>query len=1637
VAAGGDVSAADNDYTRLANAVGSAQSGQTLVLSGTFDWTQPFAAAAWALGNDGVSGTADDYTIYAPANVNNVTVTAASPGAATIQGPGSIPGVYLEGPFQFDTGNNGDRAYGSSTNQNWTISNLNIYDFALGIAFFYNPNGNTAAFSGTHIVHNHIRLASDVIDTADPANTVQSIGIHYSFGQNQVIQNNTIDLQGDGVSDSAHNNFSEEVGIQGNTSGGNVYDGFLIDSNTVNVLHAQSSDPELIRGIWENTDGTTSNITVSNNKFVNLDAANDPAKNSQIAFRLTSPSSATTTILFQNNEVSGAHVGFQYYPGYDNTGTPPVRIIGNTLTDVFNGFDFSNAKTVNYLSGNTVTGTGGAGTGIAVGAGSTLTTDGANGTNTVSGFATGVDVGGTATLTQNTITGNGTGVHVEAGGSLVSAGQNFVSNSTGDGILVDAAAGTVGAITDNDLSGNSGKGIDNLGGTVLEGGLNWWGDASGPAAASNPGGTGSGVSANVDYSPWLSMGTDTSAAPGFQGDFSKLTVNPGSPQTAAQMAAGTANLQEGVNDVTAGGTVTARQGTYSENVVVNKSVTMIGANNTNPVPGRSGVESVVEPGLKSSFDTSSVFLVQANNVTIEGFTIQGSIASPPAGQSTGFALTSGTTVYAAAGVSNSSNVSTGGSAPSTTNVSGLTVRNNILKDFTQVGVYGDTSDGTVSTGNVIADNVISDVPNNGQGGYYGEGVIIYDNFYADVTGNKLTAVRTGIQTGNNYLSAGTFAPSISNNVVSAYVKGVYYNLQYESASPFTVSGNTIKQADGTVSPAYNVGLLIQSIQSSVASVIQGNNVSGFLYGVEFAGNNTTNTVTLRGGTLDGNTYGVWATNNDYFYPAGYDTTAALDGVTITNSKNAGVWVDSTSASSGGTFNTTNTVRLAVGDGTAITGGPVGVLVDGAHSVASLTQDTISGNGTGVSVETGGVLTGATNNFIRNNSGAGVSIAATAGSVGAITDNDLSGNAQAVANASAVQIDASLNWWGSNTRAGVQGVISGSVDYTPFFNAGTDTQPGVVGFQGDFSTLDVDAQSPQTGALGRIQEGINDALAGGTVNVLSGTYAENVTIAKDLTLAGDPTAPAAAIIHSAAGDGITVAAPAANVTLKDLVVTGAANGVTASNLNTLSLAGLTLTGNAAGGTVSNVATLNYTPQTGSTGASSTITGGSFQRGSDQAVTYTGVPTFNVFGSDGSDTFDVTPSAATTFSVNGNLPTPQGTPPGDTLTVELAGVTNPALTDSFSPTAGYAGRWTFGNAAPVNFAGIELPQSSPATDISGTVFFDYNANGVLDAGDVGLAGRTVYLDLNNNGILDSGEPTAVTDASGAFVFTGVTASLATVRQDLGFANVVQTGPAGGAYHLTLTGTDVSGLRFGNFRTGSLAPVQVNADRFGGSNTDAETAYIRGLYFAFLGRDADRQLPQPDGSSISEAQYWLNQLHSGLTRAQVAQGIVNSPEHRGMEVDSYYQTFLRRAEAPAERDYWVNQFQLGADEATVVEGFLNSPEYQAAHASDSSFVQDLYFSVLGRAGSADELATQEMNLANGMDRATMARMFVTSEEADRQAVTAFFGAYLHRAPDAGLDFWVAALQGGESLGAVQTGILGDPTFAEFFDAGAATVK
>jgi Ca2+-binding RTX toxin-like protein len=351
-------SASDNDYTRINDAIQAALDGQTITLDGTFDWTEANAAASWALGSDGVGGTNDDYSISVPGRteplpptrLNNVTLTAANLGAATIQGPGDLAAVNLEGVLVFE---------GDADNQNWTISNIEFRDFDLALAFFNGASG-VDAFNGTHITNNYIRIATDLNATVASADVNQNIGIHYSFGTNQVISGNTVEIPGDGISDSGNSTFASSVGMQSNTSGGSVYDGLQITNNVIRVLNAQSADPERIFGIFELGHAHTSDITVSGNQFVNQAVGNDPDANLQSAFRVTSHSSPTTTVTYRDNEVSGANTGFQWLSGVNFAGNLPVVLEANTITDNATGVlvqsnGLANLR-FNRIAGNSVAG---------------------------------------------------------------------------------------------------------------------------------------------------------------------------------------------------------------------------------------------------------------------------------------------------------------------------------------------------------------------------------------------------------------------------------------------------------------------------------------------------------------------------------------------------------------------------------------------------------------------------------------------------------------------------------------------------------------------------------------------------------------------------------------------------------------------------------------------------------------------------------------------------------------------------------------------------------------------------------------------------------------------------------------------------------------------------------------------------------------------------------------------------------------------------------------------------------------------------------------------------------------------------------------------------------------------------------
>ncbi len=100
-----------------------------------------------------------------------------------------------------------------------------------------------------------------------------------------------------------------------------------------------------------------------------------------------------------------------------------------------------------------------------------------------------------------------------------------------------------------------------------------------------------------------------------------------------------------------------------------------------------------------------------------------------------------------------------------------------------------------------------------------------------------------------------------------------------------------------------------------------------------------------------------------------------------------------------------------------------------------------------------------------------------------------------------------------------------------------------------------------------------------------------------------------------------------------------------------------------------------------------------------------------------------------------------------------------------------------------------------------------------------------------------------------------------------------------------------------------------------------FVRDLYTAALGRDADE----------AGLNAWVSQLFNGASRADVAKGIVGSEEAGNKAnsdfIDSLYQSALGRDADDAGKAAWAAQLEAGASQADVALGIVGSPE-AAAH-------------------------------------------------------------------------------------------------------------
>jgi len=311
---------------------------------------------------------------------------------------------------------------------------------------------------------------------------------------------------------------------------------------------------------------------------------------------------------------------------------------------------------------------------------------------------------------------------------------------------------------------------------------------------------------------------------------------------------------------------------------------------------------------------------------------------------------------------------------------------------------------------------------------------------------------------------------------------------------------------------------------------------------------------------------------------------------------------------------------------------------------------------------------------------------------------------------------------------------------------------------------------------------------------------------------------------------------------------------------------------------------------------------------------------------------------------------------------------------------------------------IPSNQAA--IAGYAYLDPTGTGTTANGI--LAYQTVFLDLMGDGKLDPGDPITNTDAFGYYTFTGLTPGAYTVRI-APYPGNLATSPAGGGRTVTVT---VSGGQLGTagplgfLPSSTLLPVTFNPTPFGTHNPDVQTADVNGLYQLILGR-------APDASGGPAA---VSYLKNGGSLAQLAGDLLTSVEYDTRAVNSYYQSFLGRAPDSGGGAAAVAYLQHGGSFDSLASGLMSSAEFRQIHASSTDFVQALYNDILGRQGSAPEVAAWAALATSDANRNSIVHDILNSTEAKTRIAVGAYGILLARPLNSdGLNSVVSYLQNG----------------------------
>jgi hypothetical protein len=175
-----------------------------------------------------------------------------------------------------------------------------------------------------------------------------------------------------------------------------------------------------------------------------------------------------------------------------------------------------------------------------------------------------------------------------------------------------------------------------------------------------------------------------------------------------------------------------------------------------------------------------------------------------------------------------------------------------------------------------------------------------------------------------------------------------------------------------------------------------------------------------------------------------------------------------------------------------------------------------------------------------------------------------------------------------------------------------------------------------------------------------------------------------------------------------------------------------------------------------------------------------------------------------------------------------------------------------------------------------------------------------------------------------------------------------------------------------------------------------------------------------------FWTNQLDTGqITRPGMANAFVHSDEWRGVVVTGWYFTYLNR-EPDSGVTFWMNQLATSTVNEVEPRFAASAEAYANGGGTNSSYIDFIYNTLLGRSAEPAGQASWGSYLASGGSRAGFVRGVFNSDEAFGVYVDDAYGFYLERTADAGgRSAWVSFQKGGKSIADLDAAFLGSDEF------------